>query len=160
MQISIFAVGRMKKGAEHKLVEHYLDRFSTSSRVVGWHLKKLQEISESRAQTVCQRMEEEGKKLIAFLPEKCRLIVLDERGKSISSPAFSEKLRSYSDEGVRDLIIALGGPDGHSEEIRKRADFLLSFGFMTWPHQIARILLTEQLYRAVTIVSNHPYHRF
>ncbi|AGF74172.1 rRNA large subunit methyltransferase [Bartonella australis AUST/NH1] len=160
MQISIFAVGRMKKGAEQKLVHHYLDRFSKSARGVGLHLAKLQEISESRAQTAYQRMEEEGKKLLEFLPEKCRLIVLDERGKSISSPFFAEKLGFYRDEGVRDLVIALGGPDGHSEQVRKRADFLLSFGFMTWPHQIARILLTEQLYRAVTIAGNHPYHRF
>ncbi|WP_375622937.1 MULTISPECIES: 23S rRNA (pseudouridine(1915)-N(3))-methyltransferase RlmH [unclassified Bartonella] len=160
MQISIFAVGRMKSGAEQKLVQHYLDRFSKISGDVGFHLKKLQEIPESRAQTACQRMEEEGRKLIEFLPEKCRLIVLDERGESISSTSFSEKLRCYRDEGIRDVVIALGGPDGHNEQIRKRADFLLSFGLMTWPHQIARILLTEQLYRAVTIENNHPYHRF
>ncbi|WP_375651789.1 MULTISPECIES: 23S rRNA (pseudouridine(1915)-N(3))-methyltransferase RlmH [unclassified Bartonella] len=160
MQISIFAVGRMKSGAEQKLVQHYLDRFSKVSGVVGFHLKKLQEIPESRAQTACQRMEEEGRKLIEFLPEKCRLIVLDERGESISSTSFSEKLRCYRDEGIRDVVIALGGPDGHNEQIRKHADFLLSFGLMTWPHQIARILLTEQLYRAVTIENNHPYHRF
>ncbi|WP_375648620.1 23S rRNA (pseudouridine(1915)-N(3))-methyltransferase RlmH [Bartonella sp. MU70NMGDW] len=160
MQISIFAVGRMKSGAEQKLVQHYLDRFSKVSGVVGFHLKKLQEIPESRAQTACQRMEEEGRKLIEFLPEKCRLIVLDERGESISSTSFSEKLRCYRDEGIRDVVIALGGADGHNEQIRKHADFLLSFGLMTWPHQIARILLTEQLYRAVTIENNHPYHRF
>ncbi|WP_375677941.1 23S rRNA (pseudouridine(1915)-N(3))-methyltransferase RlmH [Bartonella sp. AP72JLCBS] len=160
MQISIFAVGRMKSGAEQKLVQHYLDCFSKISGDIGFHLKKLQEIPESRAQTVYQRMEEEGRKLIEFLPEKCRLIVLDERGESISSISFSEKLRRYRDEGIRDVVIALGGPDGHNEQIRKRADFLLSFGLMTWPHQIARILLTEQLYRAVTIENNHPYHRF
>lgn len=160
MQISIFAVGRMKSGAEQKLVQRYLDRFSKSSGAVGFHLKKLQEIPESRAQTACQRMEEEGRRLVEFLPEKCRLIVLDERGESISSVAFAEKLGCYRDEGVRDIIIALGGPDGHNEQIRNRADFLLSFGFMTWPHQIARILLAEQLYRAVTIANHHPYHRF
>ncbi|QEE11496.1 23S rRNA (pseudouridine(1915)-N(3))-methyltransferase RlmH [Bartonella krasnovii] len=160
MQISIFAVGRMKSGAEQKLVQRYLDRFSKSSGAVGFHLKKLQEIPESRAQTACQRMEEEGRRLVEFLPEKCRLIVLDERGESISSAAFAEKLGCYRDEGVRDIIIALGGPDGHNEQIRNRADFLLSFGFMTWPHQIARILLAEQLYRAVTIANHHPYHRF
>lgn len=160
MQISIFAVGRMKRGAEQKLVDHYLERFSKSSGAIGLHFKRLQEISESRAQTACQRMEEEGRKLIEFLPEKCQLIVLDERGKSISSPTFAEKLVFYRDAGIRDITIALGGPDGHNEQIRGRADFLLSFGFMTWPHQIARILLAEQLYRAVTIVSNHPYHRF
>ncbi|WP_375616480.1 MULTISPECIES: 23S rRNA (pseudouridine(1915)-N(3))-methyltransferase RlmH [unclassified Bartonella] len=160
MQISIFAVGRMKSGAEQTLVQHYLDRFSKSSGAVGFHLKKLHEISESRAQTACQRMEEEGKRLIEFLPEKYQLIVLDERGESISSAAFAEKLGFYRDEGIRDVIIALGGPDGHNEQIRNRADFLLSFGFMTWPHQIARILLAEQLYRAVTIANHHPYHRF
>ncbi|WP_019219995.1 23S rRNA (pseudouridine(1915)-N(3))-methyltransferase RlmH [Bartonella florencae] len=160
MQISIFAVGRMKRGAEQKLVDHYLNRFSKGSGAVGFHFKRLQEISESRAQKACQRMEEEGRKLIEFLPEKCRLIVLDERGESISSSSFAEKLVLYRDGGIRDLVIALGGPDGHNGQIRNRADFLLSFGFMTWPHQIARILLTEQLYRAVTIVSNHPYHRF
>ncbi|WP_330168595.1 23S rRNA (pseudouridine(1915)-N(3))-methyltransferase RlmH [Bartonella grahamii] len=160
MQISIFAVGRMKSGAEQKLVQHYLDRFSKISGAVGFHLKKLQEIPESRAPTACQRIEEEGRRLIEFLPEKCRLIVLDERGETISSTAFSEKLGCYRDEGIRDVVIALGGPDGHSEQIRNRADFLLSFGFMTWPHQIARILLAEQLYRAVTIENNHPYHRF
>ncbi|WP_455475845.1 23S rRNA (pseudouridine(1915)-N(3))-methyltransferase RlmH [Bartonella sp. B17] len=159
MQISIFAVGRMKKGGEQKLVQHYLDRFSKSSGAVGFHFKILQEIPESRAQTAYQRMEEEGKKLIEFLPEKCRLIVLDERGKSISSFAFAEKLGFYRDEGVRDVVIALGGHDGHNEQIRNRGDFLLSFGSMTWPHQIARILLAEQLYRAVTIANNHPYHR-
>ncbi|WP_332060562.1 23S rRNA (pseudouridine(1915)-N(3))-methyltransferase RlmH [Bartonella sp. CB74] len=159
MQISIFAVGRMKRGAEYTLAHHYLDRFSKSSGTVGFHFKTLQEISESRAQTACQRMEEEGRRLIEFLPEKCRLIVLDERGKSISSSAFADKLGFYRDEGIRDVIIALGGPDGHNEWIRNRADFLLSFGLMTWPHQIARILLTEQLYRAVTIANNHPYHR-
>ncbi|WP_019220744.1 23S rRNA (pseudouridine(1915)-N(3))-methyltransferase RlmH [Bartonella senegalensis] len=160
MHVSIFAVGRMKKGAEQALVHHYLDRFSKSCGAVGFHFKILQEISESRAQTACQRMEEEGRKLLEFLPEKCRLIVLDERGKAISSSAFADKLGFYRDEGVRDVIFALGGADGHNEQIRNRADFLLSFGFMTWPHQIARILLTEQLYRAVTIASNHPYHRF
>ncbi|CBI76789.1 conserved protein of unknown function [Bartonella clarridgeiae 73] len=160
MQISIFAVGRMKQDAEQILVQRYLDRFSKSAGAVGFHFGKMQEISESRAQTVCQRVEEEGKKLFESLPEKCRLIVLDERGKLISSSIFAEKLAFYRDEGVRDLILALGGPDGHSEHVRNRADFLLSFGFMTWPHQIARILLTEQLYRAVTIISHHPYHRF
>ncbi|MBB4076487.1 23S rRNA (pseudouridine1915-N3)-methyltransferase [Bartonella fuyuanensis] len=160
MQISIFAVGRMKSGAEKKLVQHYLDRFSKSSGAAGFHLKTLYEIPESRAQTACQRMEEEGRRLIEFLPEKCQLIVLDERGESISSAAFSEKLRFYRDEGIRDVIFALGGPDGHNEQIRNRADFLLSFGFMTWPHQIARMLLSEQLYRVVTIVNHHPYHRF
>ncbi|WP_332065833.1 23S rRNA (pseudouridine(1915)-N(3))-methyltransferase RlmH [Bartonella sp. CB189] len=159
MQISIFAVGRMKKGAERELVRHYLDRFSKISGAIGFHFKTLQEIPESRAQTACQRMEEEGKKLIEFLPEKCQLIVLDERGVSISSSAFTKKLMSYRDECVRDVIIALGGADGHNEQVRSRADFLLSFGFMTWPHQIARILIVEQLYRVVTIATNHPYHR-
>ncbi|OPB31209.1 23S rRNA (pseudouridine(1915)-N(3))-methyltransferase RlmH [Bartonella sp. AR 15-3] len=159
MQVSIFAVGRLKQGVEQILVHRYLDRFSKSAEAVGFRFGKMQEISESRAHTVCQRIEEEGKKLFEYLPEKCRLIVLDERGELMSSSVFAEKLAFYRDEGARDLIFALGGPDGHSEKVKNRSDFLLSFGFMTWPHQIARVLLTEQLYRAITIISHHPYHR-
>ena len=104
-------------------------------------------------------MEEEGEKLLGSLQEGGRLIVLDERGKSMTSVHFAKMLEDFRDSGSKHLTIALGGPDGHCEKVRQRADLLLSFGAMTWPHQIARILLSEQLYRAATILSGHPYHR-
>lgn len=159
MQISVFAVGRMKKGPEQELVGRYFDRFSKLAPSLGLSFINVHEIVESRLQTASQRMEEEGEKLIATLSDDSRLIVLDERGKSMSSLNFAKILQDWRDTGGKHMTIALGGPDGHSEAVRKRADLLLSFGQMTWPHQIARILLSEQLYRAATILSGHPYHR-
>lgn len=159
MQISVFAVGRMKKGPEQELVERYFDRFAKTAPALGMTFHKVHETIESRGQSAKQRMEEEGGKLIESLPENGRLIILDERGKSMTSPLFAHQIEQWRDNGDRFLTIAIGGPDGHSDMVRQRADLILSFGAMTWPHQIARILLAEQLYRAATILSGHPYHR-
>jgi len=159
VQISVFAVGRMKKGPEQELVSRYFDRFSKLAPSLGLSFQNVHEIVESRLQNADQRMEDEGEKLLDTLQEGSRLIVLDERGKSITSVHFARMLQNFRDESSKHLTIALGGPDGHCEKVRKRADLLLSFGAMTWPHQIARILLSEQLYRAATILSGHPYHR-
>ena len=87
------------------------------------------------------------------------LVLLDETGKSLSSEDFAGRLAGFRDEGRRDLVLAIGGPDGHDPALRRESGLLLSFGRMTWPHQVARILLAEQLYRACTILSGHPYHR-
>lgn len=159
MQISVFAVGRMKKGPEQDLANRYFDRFSKLAPTLGMTFHNVNEIVESRAQNATQRLDEEGRKLLETLPENGCLIILDERGKSLSSPAFANAIEQRRDSGLRHLTLAIGGPDGHSEMVRKRADLLLSFGAMTWPHQIARILLSEQLYRAATIMNGHPYHR-
>lgn len=159
MQISVFAVGRMKKGPESELVSRYFDRFSKLAPSLGLNFHTVHEIVESRLQNASQRMEEEGEKLLGSLQEGGRLIVLDERGKSMTSVHFAKMLEDFRDSGSKHLTIALGGPDGHCEKVRQRADLLLSFGALTWPHQIARILLSEQLYRAATILSGHPYHR-
>jgi len=159
VQISIFAVGRMKKGAEQDLTAHYLARFAKIAPSVGLGLTGLHEIVESRAAYPKARMEEESDKMLSFLPQKARLIVLDEGGRNLSSTDFANMLQSWRDGGIKALVIALGGPDGHANKARERADCNLAFGAMTWPHQIARLLLAEQLYRAATILSGHPYHR-
>ncbi|WP_297322451.1 23S rRNA (pseudouridine(1915)-N(3))-methyltransferase RlmH [uncultured Bartonella sp.] len=159
MQISVFAVGRMKKGPEQELANRYFERFSKLAPSLGLNFLNVHEITESRLQNANQRMEEEGAKLIESLPDNSRLIVLDERGKSVSSVIFSESFQNWRDAGTKHITVALGGPDGHCKKVRERADLLLSFGAMTWPHQIARILLSEQLYRMATILSGHPYHR-
>ncbi|AQS41810.1 MAG: Ribosomal RNA large subunit methyltransferase H [Candidatus Tokpelaia hoelldobleri] len=159
MQLSVFAVGRMKKGADYELCLRYFERFSRAVPSLGLNFAGIHEINESRAATAQKRKEEEGAALLSQLaPDSC-LIVLDERGKSLSSPVFAQQVAGWRDEGCRQLLIALGGPDGHADSVRRRADLLLSFGAMTWPHQLARILLGEQLYRAATILSGHPYHR-
>ena len=159
MQVGIFAVGRMKKGPERELVDRYFDRFTKSAPALGLSFGGVSEIVESRLDKAQARMDEESNKMLGGLQDNARLIVLDERGKSISSRQFADDIAAFRDDGARQLLIAIGGPDGHGDLARERADKLLSFGSMTWPHQIARILLAEQLYRATTILSNHPYHR-
>jgi len=159
MQLSVFAVGRMKKGAEQELIHRYLDRFAKIAPSAGLIFSGLTEISESKANGAEQRKNQEGKKLLETLSATTCLVLLDEKGKDLSSEQFSRWLASKRDTGNKLIVFALGGADGHSHEARERADFLWSLGRLTWPHQIARILLAEQLYRAATILLDHPYHR-
>jgi len=159
MQIAIFAVGRMKKGAEQELSQRYLDRFAKIAPSLGLAFGGLREIAESKAATPAQRQAQENAKLREILPASSCLVLLDERGKDLSSPQLADWLGARRDSGKKAILFALGGPDGHAEATRSRADLLLSFGRATWPHQIARILLAEQLYRAATLLSGHPYHR-
>ena len=159
MQIELFAVGRMKAGAERDLTERYWSRFSKAAPALGMSAGRILEIAESRGATASARQAEESAKLLQFGGDDAALIVLDERGKTLDSMGFSRQLANWRDGGKRRAVIALGGPDGHDSAAREAADLMLNLGSMTWPHQIARILICEQLYRAVTILSGHPYHR-
>ncbi|WP_353644263.1 23S rRNA (pseudouridine(1915)-N(3))-methyltransferase RlmH [Mesorhizobium sp. WSM2239] len=159
MRIAVHAVGRMKSGPDKELAERYFDRFSKSGPALGLEFSGVAEIAESRAQTAGERRREEAQRLQAQLGPGTSLILLDERGKSLSSEEFARKIGSMRDDGRRDLVIAIGGADGHEASLREQAALVLSFGAMTWPHQLVRIMLAEQLYRAATILSGHPYHR-
>lgn len=159
MRVSVFAVGRMKAGPERELVERYFDRFSKSGPSLGLEFAGVSEVAESRAQTAELRKAEEAQRLHEVLANGAALIVLDERGKGLGSEAFAERIGRMRDDGKRHLVIAIGGPDGHDAALRAQADLVLGLGPMTWPHQIARILIAEQLYRAATILAGHPYHR-
>lgn len=159
MRISLFAVGRLKAGPEKELAERYLDRFAKTGPAVGLELAKINEINESRASNAETRKREEAVSLEKMLADGAVLILLDERGKAVDSPAFAELLGSIRDAGKRELVIAIGGPDGLDPALTSKAAHMLCFGKMTWPHQLVRVMLGEQLYRAVTILSGHPYHR-
>jgi 23S rRNA (pseudouridine1915-N3)-methyltransferase len=159
MRIAVHAVGRMKSGPDKELAERYFDRFSRTGPALGLEFSGVMEIAESRAQTAGERRREEAQRLQAQLDAGISLILLDERGKSLSSAEFAGKIGSMRDEGRRGLVIAIGGADGHEASLREQAALVLSFGAMTWPHQLVRIMLAEQLYRAATILSGHPYHR-
>lgn len=159
MRITLFAVGRLKAGPEKDLASRYLDRFAKAGPAIGLELAKLVEVQESRASNPETRKREEAAALEKALPEGAALILLDERGKALDSPAFSEVIGRYRDNGKRDMMLAIGGADGLDPDLRARADLVLNLGTMTWPHQLVRILIAEQLYRAVTILSGHPYHR-
>jgi len=159
IRISIHAVGRLKAGPERDLVARYLDRGRKAGRGLGIRDIAVHEIPEARAGRAEERKAGEAAALVGALPPACHLIALDERGAAWSSEEFATRLRGLADRGLGDLAFAIGGADGHGAELLDRADDRLRLGVMTWPHQLVRIMLAEQIYRAVTILSGHPYHR-
>lgn len=159
MRLLIAAVGRLKAGPERELLRRYLDRANATGKPLALVPIDVIEIGESPARNADARRKEEAKALDAAIPEKARRIVLDERGKSLSSEDFANKLGRFRDDGHACTALLIGGADGLDESLRKKADLTLGFGAATFPHQIVRILLAEQIYRAITILSGHPYHR-
>ena len=158
MKVSIFAVGRMKSGPEKDLADRYVERFARAGPAIGLEFTGTTEIAESRRGSVPERCREEAAALAGQLGDK-RLVLLDEGGRNLASEDFAARLGRWRDDGLREIQFASGGPDGHDPELKDKAALVLSFGAATWPHQIVRILLAEQLYRAATILSGHPYHR-
>jgi len=159
MRISLLCIGRMKAGADKDLLDRYLDRARKAGRALGVADVSVVELAESRAQRTEDRKSEEARTILQAVPAGAKLVVLDENGKHLTSPAFSARMETWKDESVADIVFTIGGADGHGQEVLARADLKLALGAMTWPHQIARILLCEQIYRAITIQSGHPYHR-
>lgn len=158
MRVTIAAVGRMKSGPERELLDRYVDRSAKQGRSLGITRVEIREIAESRAARADDRKAEEAAALVTGLAEGTCVIVLDEVGQTMNSEAFATFVGQRIDAG-RDLAVLIGGADGHGAEARKRAELVLAFGAMTWPHQIVRILAAEQIYRATTILAGHPYHR-
>lgn len=159
MQIGIFAVGRLKTGPEKELVARYLDRLKKTGKAQGLDFTRVTEVNESRAGNAATRKREEAAALENAISSDTVLVLLDENGKSVDSVGFAGQIEKFRDAGKREMIFAIGGADGLDPALAARADLTINFGAMTWPHQIVRILLAEQLYRAVTLMSGHPYHR-
>jgi 23S rRNA (pseudouridine1915-N3)-methyltransferase len=154
MRIDILAVGRLKaRSGEHDLVERYLGRARAGGGAVGLTGFKVTEIAEDK------NADAEAAVLLARVATGARRVVLDERGRSLTSKQFAETLAGWRDQGDPAVACLIGGADGHGRAARDSADLLLSFGALTWPHQLVRAMLAEQLYRAVTILTGHPYHR-
>ncbi|MEO3389376.1 23S rRNA (pseudouridine(1915)-N(3))-methyltransferase RlmH [Mesorhizobium sp. CAU 1741] len=158
MRLSVHAVGRMKTGPERELADRYFGRLAKAGPSIGLEFAGVAEISESRARGTDERRREEAASLEGHRGDAA-LFLLDERGRNLTSEEISGRIGDLRDGGRRHLVFAIGGPDGHDEASRASADLVLSFGAQTWPHQLARVMLAEQLYRAVTILSGHPYHR-
>ena len=160
MQISIHAVGRLKAGPERDLFTRYADRFDKSGRACALGPLHLREINESRAARAAARKDEEAALLLKGAdPGTTTLIVLHETGKLLTSRDVADLLSQERDTGTADVAFLIGGPDGHGRAVHDAARSTLSLGRLTLPHGLARIILAEQLYRAVTIISGHPYHR-
>jgi 23S rRNA (pseudouridine1915-N3)-methyltransferase len=159
MRIVVAAVGRLKAGAERELAERYRDRAAKSGRAIGIRDIEIIEVRDSRARETERRILEESIALASIVPDGAARVTLDGRGDSLTSDAFAGRLRSWNDAGRASVFFAIGGADGLGEVMRERADLILAFGTVTWPHQLVRIMLLEQIYRAFTILSGHPYHR-
>ena len=158
MRVGILAVGRLKDGPERLLADRYLERARQSGRALGLSGFETIELPESRAARSDDRKAEEASGLAARFGED-RLIAFHEKGEAMDSEGFAALLGRWRDEGRRGLHCMIGGADGFAPSILQRADKIIAFGAMTLPHQLVRVLVAEQLYRAVTILSGHPYHR-
>src|SRR5436853_1758475 len=158
MRIVVAAVGRLKRGPEHELAERYRERAVKSGRAIGLRSLDVIEIAESRARDAQRRMLEESIALANVVPKEAATALLDPRGEALDSNAFAKRLRGWNDAG-RDIAFVIGGPDGLAPTLSEQAALHLAFGALTWPHQLVRVMLLEQIYRAITIMSGHPYHR-
>jgi 23S rRNA (pseudouridine1915-N3)-methyltransferase len=159
MRVVVIAIGRLKQGPEGELAERYRERFDDIGRKLGFRGLEIHEIAESRARDAATRMTEEAAVISAAIPAKSTLVALDERGDNLDSAAFARHLGRWRDEAVANTIFVIGGADGLSPDLRRKAKLRIAFGSATWPHQMVRVLLLEQLYRAATILAGHPYHR-
>ncbi|NWG72658.1 MAG: 23S rRNA (pseudouridine(1915)-N(3))-methyltransferase RlmH [Parvularculaceae bacterium] len=159
MRIIIAAVGRLKSGPEYELVAEYLARARGVGRQIGFTEVSLIEVEASKGGDILGRRRREGELLSEALPAGARIIALDERGEGLGSAAFAALLAKLRDEGVPAIAFLIGGADGLPDSARARAFKALSFGPATFPHLLVRAMLAEQIYRAMTILSGHPYHR-
>ena len=159
MRLVIGAVGRLKVGPDRLLGERYLDRAAKAGRGVGIRDIEIVEIKESRAREADRRIIEEAVALATILPDGAATVVLDRTGENLASEAFAAQLSAWRDGARPAVCFVIGGADGVGESLRERADLKLAFGAATWPHQLVRIMLMEQIYRAITMLAGHPYHR-
>lgn len=159
MDIQIIAVGRMRDRPEAELWADYSTRAARQGRALGITGVNVREVADSRGSTIELRKAEEGTNLIAALPPSASIIALDRGGMMVSSREFAKIIKTRLEDGTGSVVILIGGPDGHGSQILERAHMTLSLGVMTWPHLLVRAMVAEQLYRTVTILAGHPYHR-
>ncbi|HEV2081413.1 MAG TPA: 23S rRNA (pseudouridine(1915)-N(3))-methyltransferase RlmH [Brevundimonas sp.] len=153
MKLAIVAIGRPGRGPEATLAADYADRATLTGRALGLGPLELVDL-EPRKPGKAPEAE-----LILKAAEDAHLIACDERGRTFSSRDFAGHLAALRDRGERRLVFAVGGADGLDESVRGAAASTLAFGPQTWPHALARAMLAEQIYRAVTILAGSPYHR-
>jgi 23S rRNA (pseudouridine1915-N3)-methyltransferase len=160
MRILIAAVGRLKQGPERELAATYRKRAEAVGRGFGLREIEIVEIRESRAQDVERRRTEESIAIANIIPDRAVVAMLDEHGENLDSAALAALLQRWRGEDRPPAAcFIIGGADGLSQSLRDRAKLKLAFGAATWPHQLVRVMMLEQLYRAGTILAGHPYHR-
>lgn len=159
MRFTIAAIGRLKAGAERDLVGRYCDLAAGLGRSHGFGGIAVTELAEARGANSAARCEDEAARLLTATGSADVRVLLDETGRTYSSSRLADWLGRHRDEGVREIGFLIGGADGHGDSARGAVRQTLSLSPLTLPHGLARIVLVEQLYRAVTILAGHPYHR-
>jgi 23S rRNA (pseudouridine1915-N3)-methyltransferase len=159
MRIVVAAIGRLKQGPETELSERYRKRAAQTGRQLGLRDIEIIEIRESRASDAGKRMLEESIALANVIPENAAVVLLDSLGENLDSPALATRLAKWRVDARPATVFVIGGADGVAPSLREKAELRISFGSATWPHQLVRVMLLEQLYRATTILAGHPYHR-
>lgn len=158
MRVHICAVGRLKAGPEKLLIDDYISRLDAAGRPIGISAGPVIEVEEKRKLDAPQLMAREAELLLAAA-KGATIVAMDERGRNETNEVFARRLGEWRDNATSDLAFVIGGANGLAPAIREKAVHIMSFGAMTWPHMLARAMLAEQLYRAVTILAGHPYHR-
>lgn len=155
MKITVRAGGVLRKGPERELIDDYLKRANGLTRTCGFQSISEQQVDLRKAKTRA----EETEHLLDFKPVSVKTIVMDERGKAFTSRQLSKKLAQIRDEGHGELMIVIGGADGFEPDCLPKGVETWAFGIQTWPHKLLRVMLAEQLYRALSILARIPYHR-
>lgn len=155
MKLRITAMGRLRSGPERDMLDDYIERCSATGRAIG--LGPLEETQIDNRSLNSKTAE--SRALEDSLPQNCRLVLLDERGKALSSRQLAEKMGHWRDDGARETVFCIGGADGHDHSVLPKPDLMLAFGPAVWPHKLVRIMLAEQIYRATSILAGTPYHR-
>ena len=159
MRIIVAAIGRLKKGPETDLCERYAKRASQTGRALGLRPVEIIEIRESRADEAGKRMLEESIALANIIPQDAIVVLLDVLGDPLDSEAIASQLSTWRENDRPAVVFVIGGADGLAPSLRDKANLRLSFGAATWPHQLVRVMLLEQLYRAFTIRNGEKYHK-
>ncbi len=153
MHITLITIGKLKKGPEKELVDDYVSRFSKAGPAIGLRSLKLVDLASGDGLVA------EGTRLIAAIPKGAKVIRLDEHGPQMASVKFSDRVAALRDQGTPHLCFIIGGAEGYSDEVRRTYPDTLAFGPQTWPHRLVKVMITEQLYRAVSLQAGLPYHK-
>ncbi|MGD1016009.1 MAG: 23S rRNA (pseudouridine(1915)-N(3))-methyltransferase RlmH [Roseiarcus sp.] len=159
MRLALIGVGRLKSGPERELFDRYFKRLADLARSQGISGVDLREVEEGRARRPEDRQAEEARAILAVAPKGAWLALLDERGAAMTSAQWAAEIGKAREAALPAYAVVIGGPDGLDPALRAQARTILAFGAMTWPHQLVRVMAAEQLYRALSILGGHPYHR-
>ncbi|MEL7033426.1 MAG: 23S rRNA (pseudouridine(1915)-N(3))-methyltransferase RlmH [Pseudomonadota bacterium] len=153
MHITLISIGKLKSGPEKDLVDDYVSRFNKAGPGIGLRSLKLVDLASGGGQN------SEGERLLSAIPDGAHVIRLDEHGPQLRSVKFSNQIAKWRDDGQSQLCFLIGGAEGYSEAVRDACSDTMAFGPQTWPHRLVKVMLVEQLYRAVSLQAGLPYHK-